>query len=124
MVREAARAQVAAVALAGLALSGCLGDDSSGGRPPSAGARIAQPLNLANCRDWEKATPRERAGTVRGLRAFAGGPTGSPGRSGATLDDDRAYEVLDDYCRNEFARGFKLYKLYTRAAAFQSLGRD
>jgi hypothetical protein len=34
------------------------------------------------------------------------------------LDDARAYKVLESYCANSFARGFKLYKLYERAAAF------
>jgi len=30
----------------------------------------------------------------------------------------QAYKVLESYCKNYFARGFKLYKLYERAAAF------
>jgi hypothetical protein len=34
------------------------------------------------------------------------------------LSDDRAYKLLQGYCAKPFARGFKLYKLYTRAAAF------
>jgi hypothetical protein len=34
------------------------------------------------------------------------------------LDDERAYELLQSYCAHYFARGFKLYKLYERAAAF------
>ena len=34
------------------------------------------------------------------------------------LDDERAYKLLQSYCAKPFARGFKLYKLYTRAAAF------
>ncbi|MGH2980557.1 MAG: hypothetical protein ACRDKV_00750 [Solirubrobacterales bacterium] len=55
------------------------------------------------------------------LRDFAGGPTGSPAGHGAVLEDERAYDVLENWCENDFARGFKLYKLYTRAAAFQSL---
>ena len=34
------------------------------------------------------------------------------------LDDSKAYDLLDNYCKNTFARGFKLYKLYERAASF------
>jgi len=34
------------------------------------------------------------------------------------LEDGRAYELLQNYCANYLARGFKLYKLYERAAAF------
>jgi hypothetical protein len=119
LVHHARRASVAAL-VAGLALSGCLGGTSSGDRQASGGARIGTPLQLADCSDWRKATPAERQGTVRQLRAFAGGPVGeSPGLRGATLDDAAAYQVLDDSCRRDFARGFKLYKLYTRAAAFR-----
>jgi hypothetical protein len=34
------------------------------------------------------------------------------------LDDQQAYDLLNSYCEADFARGFKLYKLYPRAAAF------
>ena len=54
------------------------------------------------------------------LRKFAGGPVGSSEgiKRGPALDEARAYKVLDSYCERYFARGFKLYKLYERAAAF------
>ena len=54
------------------------------------------------------------------LRKFAGGPVGSSTglKYGSVLDDQRAYRVLDSWCRKYFARGFKLYKLYERAATF------
>jgi hypothetical protein len=54
------------------------------------------------------------------LREFAGGPVGSSAgiQNGPVLDDDSAYRLLQNYCAKPFARGFKLYKLYTRAAAF------
>ena len=54
------------------------------------------------------------------LRNFAGGPVGSSQglQNGPVLDDTRAYKLLESYCVNFFARGFKLYKLYDRAAAF------
>jgi hypothetical protein len=75
-----------------------------------------------DCSDWRKATPSERSGIVKVIRGFAGGPTGDPGRRGATLPDDKAYDLFEGYCRRDFARGFKLYKLYTRAASF-GIGR-
>ena len=34
------------------------------------------------------------------------------------LDDKRAYKLFDSLCAQHFARAFKLYKLYERAAAF------
>ena len=109
----------AILACIGLA-SGCGGSDGEG-TASGAGPQIQVDLRLADCTDWRRADVSERLGTVRQLRDFAGGPTGSPGVRGNVLDDERAYEVLQNWCRNEFARGFKLYKLYTRAAAFSSL---
>lgn len=121
LVQDAGRAQVAArfggLLLAGLLLAGCFG--SAGGDAPQQGpaARLVQ-VRLANCRDWRRAGVRERATTVAAVKQFAGGPSGSPGGHGATLPDDKAYELFDSYCRYRFARGFKLYKLYVRAADF------
>jgi hypothetical protein len=79
----------------------------------------AIPVRLVDCGDWRGADPGERSQTVSAVRKFAGGPAGgSPGAHGATLEDDAAYELFDSYCAQGFARGFKLYKLYTRAASF------
>jgi homoserine acetyltransferase len=77
-------------------------------------------VRLASCSDWKRATIAQRREKVGELRAFAGGPVGSSAgiQHGPVLDDDRAYKLLQSYCANYFARGFKLYKLYTRAAAF------
>jgi hypothetical protein len=94
-------------------LAGCSGSDDS---PPSREAGV--PVRLADCTHWRDADPRERRALVRAVRDFAGGPSGSPGGRGATLPDSKAYTLFDSYCENRFARGFKLYKLYTRAASF------
>jgi hypothetical protein len=55
----------------------------------------------------------------------AGGQVGARGRrpkgGGKTLPDQRAYDTLDARCRNFYARGFLLYEIYTRAAAFDLL---
>jgi hypothetical protein len=111
----------AAVALGctGLAV-GCGGSDG-GNTASGAGAQIDVPLRLADCDDWNQADVSERLGTVEQLRDFAGGPTGSPAGHGNVLSDKRGYEVMENWCANDFARAFKLYKLYTRAAAFSSL---
>ena len=87
------------------------------------GSRIARPTQLVQCRDWVKANPRERNGTLDLLREFAGGPTGSPSGTGATLEDDEAFALFDRWCAQDYAEGFRLYKLYTRAAAFKSLAQ-
>jgi hypothetical protein len=77
-------------------------------------------VRQADCRDWQKGSVPERRSTVIDLRKFAGGPVGSSAgiQRGPVLDDERAYRVLESYCSKYFARGFKLYKLYERAAAF------
>jgi hypothetical protein len=111
--------RAAGVALAGgcLALAGCLG--SGDGTPSqSAGPTFGTPVRLADCSDWRAATPSQRSAVIEGVRAVSGGPTGSPAGNGAVLPDDRAYELFDNYCQADFAKRFKLYKLYTRAAAF------
>lgn len=83
------------------------------------------PLRLADCTDWRNSDVAERLGTIHQLRDFAGAPVESPAGPGhgATLPDDQAYKLLDGYCRATFARAFKLYKLYIRAAAFQGLAK-
>ena len=111
---------VAALALAAAVAGACGGGDASN-TASGAGPHIQVALRLADCDDWKQADVSERVGTVRQLRDFAGGPTGSPGGHGNTLSDERGYQVLENWCSADYARGFKLYKLYTRAAAFSSL---
>jgi hypothetical protein len=102
-------------------LAGC--GDSSGSkeqRPADVLAPAVGSVRSADCSDWKKGKVDERRATVVRLRKFAGGPVGSSAgiKRGPVLDDRRAYKLLESYCRYRFARGFKLYKLYERAAAF------
>jgi hypothetical protein len=111
------RAGVAAIVAAGASLGGCMGDDSE--EAPAAGeSDIGSRVSYLDCGDWRKFDPRERSETIQAIRDFAGGPADAPGGRGATLDDDKAYKLFDSYCKQEFASHFRLYKLYTRAAAF------
>jgi hypothetical protein len=83
------------------------------------GVDLGAPINLADCTDWQEGDVSQRLGTIRELTEFLGGPTGNPsGSTGATLDEDTAYQLFENFCEQEYARGFKLYKLYSRAAAF------
>ena len=112
----------AAVALfCAAAFAACGGDDASN-TAAGAGPHIGVALRLADCDDWNQADVSERLGTVQQLADFAGGPTGgptgSPAGHGNTLSEKRGYDVLENWCQQSFASGFKLYKLYTRAAAF------
>jgi hypothetical protein len=102
-------------------LAGCGGSDDSKQRAEDrAQPTLPTPLRLAECSDWRKGNVEERRGTVIQIREFSGGPVGSSRgmQAGRVLDDAQAYQILDRYCSRRFARGFRLYALYTRAAAF------
>ena len=110
-------------AVAGMAasatLAACGGSDDPGEAPvEQGGPTIGVPIQLASCEDWEGATVEERLGTIAQIENFAGGPVGTGELRGQTLDRDRAYDLMESFCGEDFARGFRLYKLYTRAAAF------
>jgi hypothetical protein len=110
------RATLAAAASA-LALGGCLGGDNSA--PPDQLGPLGADAKLqsATCTEWRHASLRERYLTVDRIQEVVAGPN----KIGRTLPDQRAYEIIDARCENRYARGFLLYEIYTRAAAFDSL---
>jgi hypothetical protein len=115
--RRAARAAAGiAVALA-VGLTACGTDDRE---EPGAlgGPTLDAPVEHANCTDWEDGSVDERLGTIAQIENFVGGPVGNDGGTGAVLDSEKAYDVMESFCGETYARGFRLYKLYTRAAAF------
>jgi len=103
-------------------LAGCgdSGNSDSGTSAETAGPSLSASVRVANCTDWKHGSVEQRRNTVIQLRAFSGGPIGSSAgmQNGRTFDDLRAYNVLESFCKRRFARAFKLYKLYTRAAGF------
>ena len=101
----------------GLVAAGC-GGSNSGAVPQAQGPDLGVSIRLADCTDWKRSDVSQRLGTVRELRDFAGGPVGQAPGHGNVLDDKVAYKLFQNHCANFFARGFKLYKLYERAAAF------
>jgi hypothetical protein len=122
VVHDAAKA-LAVLALIGAALMAGCGSGSSTQPQIDVGPNVGQPINLADCSDWNQANTEQRLGTIHQLKDFAGGPVvgnnaSSPSGTGAVLDDKQAYDLFNNYCKESFARGFKLYKLYERAAAF------
>jgi hypothetical protein len=105
-----------------VAIAGC-GGGSSSEPQVDAGPNVGQPIKLANCDDWQQANTEQRLGTIEQIRGFAGGPVvgnnaSSPSGTGSVLDDKVAYELFNRWCEQSYAQGFKLYKLYERAAAF------
>ena len=101
-------------------LGGCGGSSGPKKQPEDLPSVGVGSVRSADCTDWKKGNVDQRRSTVVQLRKFAGGPVGSSAgiQNGPVLDDRRAYRVLESYCAKYFARGFKLYKLYERAAAF------
>jgi hypothetical protein len=114
--RRVASAAPAILIVAALAGCGGDGDGSSGGS--GQGVQLGDPISLADCTDWNEGSVEERVGTIDQIREFTGAPIAGTAASGRTLGDEQAYDLFERYCANEFARGFKLYKLYGRAAAF------
>lgn len=105
-----------------VAIAGC-GGGSSTQPQVNVGPNVGQPISLADCNDWNQANTEQRLGTIAQLKGFASGPVvgnnaSSPAGRGSVLDDKDAYNLFNRYCAESFARGFKLYKLYERAAAF------
>lgn len=120
MVQHPAKALVLLTSVA--VGAGCGGGPNTQPRV-DVGPNVGEPINLANCHDWNQANTEQRLGTIKQLKDFASGPevgnsASSPAGRGAVLDDQQAYDLFNSYCKAEFARGFKLYKLYERAAAF------
>jgi hypothetical protein len=108
--------------VAGALIAGC-GGGSSTQPQVDVGPNVGQPISLADCDDWNQANTEQRLGTIKQLKDFAGGPVvgnnaSSPSGRGSVLDDKQAYDLFNRYCEESLARGFKLYKLYERAAAF------
>ena len=110
-----------ACALLAAAIAGCGGGDPQAPVEQQGIGDLVAPINLADCEDWEQASTEERLGTIEQIRNFLGEHVSGTESSGDVLDDDQAYDLFENYCANEFARGFKLYKLYARAAAFRNL---
>jgi hypothetical protein len=104
-VRRVARP--ALIAAAALVVAGC-------GGHPTAPEPFGVALQVADCRDWRDASPQQRQSAIDQLERTVAGPR----KEGSTLSDDAAYSTLDARCKPEFARGFLLYQLYIRAAAF------
>jgi hypothetical protein len=111
-----------AIASASALLAACGGEDepADGLGPPGVGAeRAGSVAPLAQCRDWSEGTVDERMATIDDIREQlnqAGNLEPQP-----DLSNERAYELLDDACAQPYAAGFRLYKIYSRGAAFSSL---
>lgn len=118
---KASPATTLALVLIAAAVAGCghaAADDDSTAQPVGdlvGGSSAA----LAQCRDWNAGTEAEKRATIADIRSFL--TPQSQERSGTSLSDARAYRLFEHSCSVDWAQGFKLYKLYARAAAFAPL---
>ena len=110
--------------VAAAAFAACGGDapderPSVEGVGQSIGGSVAA---LAQCRDWNAGSVQERLATVEDIRRQLTPQTSETAETG--LSDEEAYDLFERSCANEFAAGFRLYKLYAQRAAFKPLDPD
>jgi hypothetical protein len=108
--------------VAGLLIAGCGGGTNT--QPQvNVGPNVGQPIGLADCHDWQQANVEQRIGTIHEIKDFQSGQVvgnnaSDPSGTGSVLDDKDAYNLFNRWCSQTYARGFKLYHLYQRAAGF------
>jgi hypothetical protein len=118
--RAAWLAAALALLAAGIVIALLAAPDST---PAPAAAKSAlqviggKPLQQATCQQWNAGSADERAAVLDALKATVGGPT--PYGPGTTLTDAQAYALFARACTPAYARGFMLYIIYSRAAAYQ-----
>ena len=108
----------------GSALAGCGGSadaDETSAEP--LGQELAGSVApLAQCRDWVKGTEEEKRATIADIRSQINLESNTV--EAPELDEDRAFEMFENACSNQFAQGFRLYVLYARATGFGPLAED
>jgi hypothetical protein len=95
------------------------GSEGSSDEVPEYGVgpvRAGSVAALADCGDWNEGTDAERWVTIEDIhnqlnQAVADGPK-------PNLPPEEAYALFERSCSRDYAVGFRLYKLYGRAAAF------
>ena len=121
---------VAVGACAAVAALGCGGstsppratDASASSSAGNSSVTEAETVRVADCRLWTVLDAAGRARLLTAMRTFFGGRVDHGNGRGGVLDAAHAARLFDNYCRLPFARAFKLYKLYGRAAAFTPNG--
>ncbi|HYF25482.1 MAG TPA: hypothetical protein VD931_07060 [Baekduia sp.] len=116
--RPITAAALAAAAL-GLAACGGSGDDEAKPLGPQLGGSVAP---LADCGDWRGGGKDRKLATIEDIRNQVNRTdthvTSPP------LSDEEAMQLFDGECKRSYARGFRLYVLYARAAGFAPLLRE
>ena len=121
--RTSARRGAAAALLLSLALGACGGDDGDGRSGAKAlGQELAGSVaHLAQCKDWVGGSRERKLATIDDIRAQVN--RRDTGIQSPPLSDEEALGLFDRACSNRYARSFRLYVLYARAAGFAPLTR-
>ena len=111
-----------------LLVAGCGGGSDDG---DASGEREVKPLgpllagsvaHLAQCKDWVGGSHERKLATIDDIRAQVN--RRDTGIEAPALSDEEALGLFDRACSNSYARSFRLYVLYARAAGFAPLTRD
>ena len=118
----AGRGSVAAL-VSSLALTACSGGESGGERPAKPlGQELAGSVaHLAQCKDWVGGSRERKLATIDDIRRQVN--RRDTGIQSPPLSDEEALGLFDRACSNRYARSFRLYVLYARAAGFAPLTR-
>ena len=119
-VRKQALTAVALLVLAGTPLvAGCGPEAEVAASPDAERELLGERPGKLTCLDWRAGTAAERRGTIEQLTMLAGA-NANPQDLGPNrvLSEDDAYASLEGTCQHQLARGFLLYEIYNRAAAF------
>jgi hypothetical protein len=107
-----------AVALAGAA--GCGGEGGGEAAVQGVGpVKVGSVAAGAQCRDWNAGSAQEKLATIEDIRSqinLEDAAVQTP-----ALTDEQAYDLFEHACAEDYAAGFKLYKLYVDRAAYQPL---
>jgi hypothetical protein len=117
------RVPAVALIVAALALPACGADPEPAEKAKPVGdVLVGSVAPLAQCADWRKGSRAERLAAIDDIREqvnLQDSAVKTP-----ELSEKTAYRVLDTTCRKPFAAGFRLYKLYARAASFAAFAED
>jgi hypothetical protein len=105
--------------------AGCGNDASTEGDETVQGVgeqRGGSSAALAQCSDWREGSVAERRQTIVDLRDQLTAQSSETAES--DLSDEDAYDLFERVCDQEYAVGFRLYKVYGQAAAFEPLRSD
>lgn len=122
-MRHCAAALAAAAALGACGSSGGDGDEPRRAEPlgPKLGGSVA---TMAACKHWAGGSRERKLATIADIRNQVS--RDDTGIEAPPLSDTEAVALFDGECAQPYAKGFRLYVLYARAAGWAPIlrGRD